>query len=336
MSDVAKTHLILGRVAGYDTAVYGVPTELFPLLFEDADGNLIATTKLSGFVSGRFAPTAEWKHVWRTILRKLDPNHEPPSLDFEPIVRPSDSTDEAETLHRAAAFCLNARLLVAPDRRDEIHRLLRANTDMTDVPTTQSAGDGTLGMLEGYAAAIRPDGSQPQRTPIRADCCAETAMVLSLDSSNARARTVATNLLTYTFGPEMQSLGRLDPRHPAFGLIAWGAVSAIVADGQLRRRQRPRPPRRHSSPSSAMNPIDAMPTFSAACSPTSAPPENSASAATASTCRSSSSSAGGISTTPRRSTSPRTSSPACGRATSGRTRAPAIASSSTGRRPPSP
>ena len=36
---------------------------------------------------------------------------------------------------------------------------------------------------------------------------------------------VAANLLNYTFSTEMQSLGRLDPKHPAFGLIAWGAIS---------------------------------------------------------------------------------------------------------------
>jgi hypothetical protein len=220
-----KAHLVLARVAGYDTAVYGMPKETFPLLFEDADGHLIATAKLSGFVTARFAPTAEWKHIWRTILRRLDPNHEPPTLDAEPLVRPSNSTDEREAFRRHAAFYLNSRLLITPERRDEIHRLLRANTETTDVPTTAANGDGTLGMLEGYASAIRPDGSQPQRTPIRSDCNAEAAMVLALDVKNDRARTVATNLLGYTFGPEMQSLGRLDPKHPAFGLTAWGAIS---------------------------------------------------------------------------------------------------------------
>jgi hypothetical protein len=79
-------------------------------------------------------------------------------------------------------------------------------------------------MIEGYASQIRFDGSQPQRTPIRSDCNAEAAMVLAM-SGDERGHTVASNLLDYVFGPEMESLGRSDPKHPAFGLIAWGAIS---------------------------------------------------------------------------------------------------------------
>jgi hypothetical protein len=235
-----RAHLVLARVAGYDTALYGLPKQIFPLLIETPDGNLIAATKLSGFLTGRFAPSAEWKQIWRTILRKLDPNHEPPTLDHQALVRPSNSTDEREALKRAAAFYLNSRLLITPQRRDEIHRLLKSNIDEVAPPSSDENGDGSLGMLEGYASHIRPDGSQMQRTPIRADCNAEAAMVLALASPResghkgghngvrplyVRAQDVAGNLLDYTFGPEMQSLGRLDPAHPAFGLIAWGAIS---------------------------------------------------------------------------------------------------------------
>ncbi|MEA2707952.1 MAG: hypothetical protein QOF78_553 [Phycisphaerales bacterium] len=223
-------HLVLARVAGYDTAVYGLPKESFPLLIETPDGNLIATTKLSGFVTARFAPTAEWKRIWRTILKKLDPQHEPPTLDHQPLVRPSNSTDEPESFRRAAAFYLHSRLLITPDRRDEIHRLLKSGVEEIAPPSTDANGDGTLGMIEGYASHIRPDGSQMQRTPIRADCNAEAAMVLAL-SADARSKQVAANLLDYTFGPEMQSLGRLDPAHPAFGLIAWGAISGAWTVG---------------------------------------------------------------------------------------------------------
>ena len=217
-------HLVLARVAGFDTAVYGLPKDVHPLLVETADGHLIAATKLSAFVTGRFAPTAEWKHIWRTMLRTLDPKHEPPTLDHEPIVRPSNSTDERETFRRAAAFYLNSRLLITPERRGDIHRLLAAGVEEVASPSTGSNGDGSLGMMEGYASHILPDGSQMQRTPIRADCNAEAAMALAL-SPEARSRTVAANLLDYTFGPEMQSLGRLDSKHPSFGLIAWGAIS---------------------------------------------------------------------------------------------------------------
>jgi hypothetical protein len=51
-------HLVLARVAGYDTAVFGLPPESHPVLFEHPRGDLlVATTKLSQFVSARYAPT---------------------------------------------------------------------------------------------------------------------------------------------------------------------------------------------------------------------------------------------------------------------------------------
>src|SRR5688572_22031981 len=83
-----KTHLTLARVAGYDSAVYGLPAEQFPLLVETGDGALIATTRLSEFVKARYAPAAEWRIFWRAILKHLDPKRDPPLLNIEPIVRP--------------------------------------------------------------------------------------------------------------------------------------------------------------------------------------------------------------------------------------------------------
>src|SRR5581483_4859578 len=57
--------LVAGRVAGFDTAVYGIPTTAQPLLFEIPDRNIfIATTKLSGFITGRYAPARDWQTIW--------------------------------------------------------------------------------------------------------------------------------------------------------------------------------------------------------------------------------------------------------------------------------
>lgn len=65
-------HLALCRVEGYDIAVYGTPPESAPLLFEHPRGNLmVATTKLSQFVTGRYAPTEAWGPVWRMIDPRL-------------------------------------------------------------------------------------------------------------------------------------------------------------------------------------------------------------------------------------------------------------------------
>jgi hypothetical protein len=237
--DVADPDLVIARVAGFDTAIFGLPKERYPLLFSTNDGQwIVATTRLSGFVTARFAPAEDWKTIWRSILQTLDPTHEPPALNFDPPVHPAWPADarlpahvERDTFDRAAAFYQHARLLITPQRRDAIHKLLASGVEETDPPAsaTDDEADGSLGMLEGYAARIRFDGSQPQRTPIRADCNAEAAMVLSLDAllnpEHARSKKIAGNLLDYVYGPEMQSMGRLDPKHPAFGLVAWGAIS---------------------------------------------------------------------------------------------------------------
>jgi hypothetical protein len=92
-------------------------------------------------------------------------------------------------------------------------------------PPTRTAGDGSLGILEGYASGIQFDGTQLQRLPLRADCQAESAMVLALTGRRSDGR-IAFNLLDYTyFNSGMCQGARADPKHPAFGLIGWGDIA---------------------------------------------------------------------------------------------------------------
>src|SRR5690349_164606 len=81
--------LVLGRVAGFDTAVYGIPENASPLLFRHDNHTLIATTKLSHFVTARLAPTADWVAIWQALLASLDPAGSPHRLMVTPSVRPS-------------------------------------------------------------------------------------------------------------------------------------------------------------------------------------------------------------------------------------------------------
>lgn len=229
--------LVLARVAGCDTAVFGLPRATMPLLFRTPDGDWVATTKLSNFVTGRYAPAADWVALWQHVLATLDPSGKSPRLDAEPVVHPAYSSDaplpagaEAQAVAGYARWVEHCGLLVSPSCKDELMKLLH-----TGVETTASAGaddppgDGSLGLLEGFASQIQPDGSQLRRTPIRADCQAESAMVLALEAAlaeDARSRTVAKNLLDFLyFKSGMHGGVRGNPKHPAFGLIAWGAGS---------------------------------------------------------------------------------------------------------------
>ncbi len=230
--------LVEARVAGFDTAVYGLPKSAEPLLFEMNDGRwLIATTKLSGFIEGRFAPESAWREIWPVILKKmLPPDSKLPELKWSPTVRTSFSESdslakdiEQRSLRRAARWYLQAKLLITPGRNDLVKKALASNGEMADTPADSKDGDGSLGILEGYSAKIRFDGSQPQRLPVRTDCQAETAMVLALDGKlNAQPRSseVSNNLLKFTFETSGACGGdRGNPKHPAFGHIAWGVYS---------------------------------------------------------------------------------------------------------------
>lgn len=227
----------VARVAGFDTAVYGLPPTASPMLLEMKDGRwLIATTRLSDFVQSRFAPPADWAVIWSKILLRLDPDFHG-RIKFTPRVRPSFGKDDPLppncqriALNRAAEFYIHSRLLVSPQRWPEIQKQLAAGIEEIEMPTSEEPdADGSLGVLEGYSSLIRPDGTQRQRLPIRDDCQAETAMALAISAKvngDANQAKIANNLLNHLFfSPLRADEPRTNPRHPSFGLIEWGIVA---------------------------------------------------------------------------------------------------------------
>ncbi len=233
----ADPHLVLGRVAGYDRAVFGLPEPGFPILFDLPGRNVtVAATALSRFVTGRFAPAAEWAALWKLILARMVPGN-PPALDIVPALQPALARDEPrpENAERrafkaAVRWLVDGHLLVHPAQEAEIHRLLLASTWTLPPPTgAEPIGDGTCGILEGYGSAIQPDGSQRRCSVIRNDCNTESAMCFAFDwalHKEKRSGKVAANLLDYTFVTAPARRGaRSEPTHPAFGFIAWGEVA---------------------------------------------------------------------------------------------------------------
>jgi hypothetical protein len=227
-----KPRLMIARVAGYDRAVYGLPKEHWPLLFEMNGGRwLVATSKLSNFITARYAPVQQWKRLWVEIVSFA--NGAPVQLAFQATVMPTFGPEalpadvEKVTLRRAARWYLNSRLLVHSSRMQEIYKQVASGQEIMAAPAEEPvSGDGSLGILEGYASKILSDGMQPWRAVIRADCQAESAMALAMGAEDASSRSVARNLLDYLFfSSNMQGGKRGDPKHPAYGLIAWGALS---------------------------------------------------------------------------------------------------------------
>ena len=230
-----KPHIIVARVAGFDTAVYGLPDETFPILFEHPRGNvLVATTKLSQFVTARYAPTAAWQAVWRTILGWLCPSRAVPRLAWTPTVRPSYQAREAlpkdverQALARGVAWFKNARLLVHPSWAGKAEQRRKDHADgvAPSAPTEWPVGDGLDGILEGHSSSVHFDGTQPLRWCRRNDCTGESAMGLAVGGTvlgDASYKKIAANLNDFIYVHSVFAKGpRGNPSSPTYGLLSW-------------------------------------------------------------------------------------------------------------------
>lgn len=229
--------VVIGRVAGYNRAIYGIPKSAAPILFQAPEsGALVATTALSHFFTARYAPHREWRALWNWILNRLA-SDAPMDIDWQPAVRPAfaksarlSPEQENECFVTGVRWYLDSGLIVPNDRWPSLVAALKSGQESSGfVPISKNPGDGTHGILEGYSSKIHTDGTQDERIVLRADCNAETAMVLAVDwwaNHHEQSRTVAKNLLDFDYySSDIRGGGRGDPTHPAFGLLSWGAVS---------------------------------------------------------------------------------------------------------------
>jgi hypothetical protein len=250
--------------------VFGLEdTATAPLLFDHPRGNLlVATTKLSHFVTGRYLPTDAWRTIWEKILTRLQPDGVRVELRWTPTVRPTFGPDEplpadAETqaLRRSADWIVASGSLRHAEWPEEALNLSLTYNTVRDMPRPQwPTGDGSAGVLEGFSSTIFRDGSQPMRYAVRNDCTTEVAMLLAADAAvNGRPENArrAANLLDYIFDKSGLAAGpRADPQSPSFGLVGWAldhpgsywgddnarallAVGAVSAMGGQRRWNEP-------------------------------------------------------------------------------------------------
>lgn len=229
-----QADLVIAKVAGYDRAVFGLPKEnVFPILFRHPQGNLlVATTKLSQFVTGRYAPHRAWQAIWGEILHQLCPEAKIPVLRWTPTVRPQFGREETlpqdvetKAFQRGIEWFSKARMLVHPDWKQKYEDAGYYPSVAPKPPLDGPVGDGSLGVLEGFASAIDHQGQQKARWMRRADCNGETAMALAFAAAvhhDPRSREIAENLLDYLcFHSPMCTGPRSDPASPSFGLIGW-------------------------------------------------------------------------------------------------------------------
>ncbi|GAA5220265.1 hypothetical protein GCM10025777_08950 [Membranihabitans marinus] len=226
--------IVAAKVAGFDHAIYGLPEENHPLLFQWEDLPVyISTTNLSQFISGRYAPQREWAKIWHSILSHLLPNASISPLEWTATVAPSFRKEKVlpqdvalNSVQRAINWYREARMLV-PDNYDEkLQKIWDNKSQHLSWNENIPYGDGSKGVFECIFSSIDESGSQPIGIAIRGDCVSETAMAFASAGQlldNAEYLSTSKNLLDYyLFHSSAITKGYADPQHGAYGLLPWG------------------------------------------------------------------------------------------------------------------
>ncbi len=222
--DAKSPLLVVARVAGFDSAVYGLErTDVHPVLFEMPEQNiLVSSTKLSQFISGRYAPKKAWKSIWNFVFKWLLPDKAVPELKWTETVRPAHTKEEkiSEQDYKTAInigvdWFYNSNLLATTGEVKKGEKL----------KITGKGSYGKEGIRECYLSKINYNGTQPISNSRRADCTSESAMALALRGmlyNNNRDKATAENLQDYIyFNSNMRKGPRSDPQNAEYGFIDW-------------------------------------------------------------------------------------------------------------------
>ena len=226
--------IVTARVAGFDTAIYGLPEKSDPLLFQlSGSPVLVSTTSFSNFKSGRYAPQQEWGMIWKKILEYLLPEKKINALIWDPEVNTTYGKYEKlppnyqrQSIEKGIEWYANAKMLIADSFAGSLQELINSGTERINWSKDIPLGDGSNGSLECVFSEIDENGSQPLGIIVRGDCVSETAMAYALSGAvlnNNESKRIAENLLDfYLLDSSAMNAEYGDPHHPAYGLIPWG------------------------------------------------------------------------------------------------------------------
>lgn len=236
-SETEEPLMVLAKVAGYDTAVFGLDDidKSWPILFERGN-TLIATTSFSNCVKGRYGPEDAWvKIISYTISRTLGkkitielPTDPAPSYSRKSRL-PSDAGVRATV--KAADWLWNARLFIDSSwEKDLFAKYQPVGGDPNRFfgePITEkfAEGDGSCGIMEGHASNVDENGIQEYRYFIRADVHGESSFLLAAAAAATGDRkygATAEKLLDYLFySSGFRSDERGDENSDVYGLLSW-------------------------------------------------------------------------------------------------------------------
>lgn len=234
--------LALGRLAGFDTAVYGIEdTGLSPVLVKGPHGELVAMTSLSNFKTARYAPVDHWQALWTGIMRQLTGDKDFafkawPS-DPHPTYGPDDvlaADARSNAVRRSAQWLEKGRFIPSEEWLDTIVKYQGDGITPLGPPASQDfkIGDGSCGLLEGHASNIYTDGTEQYRYWMRADVQGEGAFLLASAAQmlgEQKYADIANNVLGYVFdGDDFRRKNHRDPKSDVYGLIGWAVTHPHV------------------------------------------------------------------------------------------------------------
>jgi len=200
-------------------------SNVFPILFELPNQNvLVSTTKLSQFVTARYAPVDVMAAVWKGVLGYLQPGVPAPELKWQQAVHPTYGPQDKlpadaakQAFLRGIDWHYEARMLVDKSWEDKLvkGRGLGAAPDHN-----WAVGDGSCGLLEGVCSPIDYLGNQRVSYGRRSDCNGESSLAFALRSrldGDARSAKVARNLLDWIYA----NLVFDDPAKSDYGILKW-------------------------------------------------------------------------------------------------------------------
>lgn len=221
------------KVAGFEKAEYGLTgTKVYPLLFQFRN-SMIATSRLSNFIEGRFAPNESWRTIWKEITewltRKKGISIKPWTPDPAPAYLEKDKLPvdaRVNAIKNGTDWFYKSRLLLHPSWKDEWLYYQKDGNYPFGPPISDKKimGDGCMGILEGHASRINYDGTQQYRYWIRTDVQGEVAFALAAAGSllqNSKYNELSETLIDFMFYNARAKEFTSDKKKGSYGLLGW-------------------------------------------------------------------------------------------------------------------
>lgn len=230
-TDISNSWLVNATVVGYDAvsegfydATTGELTDCTPysMLEVNEGGNvLIASTKLSQFITGRYAPYARWQTLWHKVFSWVA------------------GVDSADVNAPEWTPSMNANY--GPDEEladDAYSEAVRLNIEWFLNSSIMPNSDGTEGIYECFRSGngFNPYGDQYRGKNFRSDCNAESLGAIALAGAllgNEEYKTVAANVMDWLLNEsELANGDRANVNMAQYGLLSWhsGAMDQYYGD----------------------------------------------------------------------------------------------------------